>query len=63
MTPETWWYLDQLKRKRAHLESDINRLERLLQRPKLDRQTQHRLKLELDCVKIRLAKVKRGQLY
>lgn len=63
MTPETWWYLDQLKRKQAHLEMDIERLEGLLKRPNLDRQTKNRLKLELDCVEIRLAKVKRGLLY
>ena len=64
MTPEQmWWYMDQLKRKRAHLETDHERVERLLQRPNIDRQERNRLKMELDHISIQLAKVKRGLLY
>lgn len=63
MDPATWWYLDQLKRKQASLEMDYDRVERLLQRPGIDRQTYNRLKMELDSISIRLAKVKRGLLY
>jgi hypothetical protein len=58
-----WWYQRELAHKTAHHEADRDRLQELLARPKIDRQTRNRLKLELDCVEIRLTKLKRGLLY
>lgn len=63
MTPQTWWYMQQLKRKQAALESDRDRVEALLKRPSIDRNARNRLKLELDCINIRLTKIRRGILY
>ena len=63
MNPAQWFYLQELKRKTSRLETDLERVDRLLQRPKLDRQTHNRLKLERDCIAIRLTKVRRGLLY
>lgn len=63
MNAATWWYLDQLKRKQAILETDCERVERLLERPHLDRQTHNRLKRELEDIEIQLAKAKRGMLF
>lgn len=58
----TWWYMDQLKRKRAQLEGDHQRVSNLLTRPH-DRQTELRLKRELEDIEIRLGKIRRGLLY
>lgn len=57
------FYLQRLNRKRQTLENDIERLDRLMARPGIDRDTHNRLKLERDYVAIRLGKVKRGLLY
>ena len=57
MTPaQQWWYMRELKRKTSFLESDMERVDRLLQRPDIQRDTRNRLKLERDHIAIRLAK-------
>lgn len=63
MNAAQMFYLQELKRKTSVLETDIERVDRLLARPKNDRQTHHRLKLERDTLAIRLTKLKRGLLY
>lgn len=66
MTPEQmWWYTDQLKRKTASYESDLERVDALLRRPDIvrDAQATNRLKRERDDIKIHLNKLKRGLLY
>lgn len=58
----TWWYLDQLKRKRLFLESDQQRVKNLLARAQ-DKPTIARLKRELETIDIQLRKNERGLLY
>ena len=62
---EMWFYTRELRRKQTQLEVDRDRVQRLLARPDPpnNRQTRQRLKLELDCIEIRLTKVRRGLLY
>lgn len=62
MDAATWWYLDQLKRKRLQFESDQQRVEQLLARAQ-DEPTKRRLQRELEHIEIQLTKIKRGQLY
>lgn len=57
----TWWYLDQLKRKRLFLESDQQRVKNLLARAQ-DKPTISRLKRELETIDIQLRKNERGLL-
>lgn len=58
----TWWYLDQLKRKRLFLESDQQRVKDLLARAQ-DTPTIKRLQRELEFIEIQLRKNERGMLY
>lgn len=59
MTPQQWWILDQLKRKRAHYESDQRRARLLLERAP-DEPTRRRLQRELEFIEANLAKLDRG---
>jgi hypothetical protein len=63
VSPEQqWWYLDQLKRKRAHLECDQMRVKHLLERA-TDERTRLRLNQELRTIEVQLTKVSRGVLF
>jgi hypothetical protein len=59
---QMWWYMDELKRKRLHLESDRDRVKHWLNRAQ-DEPTKKRLTLELEDIEIQLAKVRRGLLH
>ena len=60
---QMWWYnMDELKRKRLHLESDQDRVKHWLNRAQ-DESTKRRLTRELEDIEIQLAKVRRGLLH
>ena len=59
---QMWWYMDELKRKRLHLESDRDRVKHWLNRAQ-DEPIKKRLTRELEDIDIQLAKVQRGLLH
>lgn len=62
MTPEMWWYMEELKRKSRSLESDRERVQYWLERAR-DEPTKRRLTRELEDLDHRLNKLKRGLLF
>ena len=62
MNDAQWWYMEQLKRKTRSVESDLELVQRRLERAQ-DEPSKLRLKRELEYLDCRLNKLKRGLLY